>query len=137
MEMLRQKGLHEWACETARREGQPRAKIAEIHQSYGDQCYRKRAYDQAVQAYMKTIDLEMPIEPLIDARSSVSELVESLTAALTIPTPEPKDAMEDASAMVLEVEASELSSRTPAFSVTLKLPVLTAPAASEETSPID
>eukprot|EP00397_Hematodinium_sp_SG-2012_P004076 GEMP01004087.1.p1 GENE.GEMP01004087.1~~GEMP01004087.1.p1 ORF type:complete len:914 (+),score=208.06 GEMP01004087.1:66-2744(+) len=60
--MLQNKRMFELAAEIATRENLPKEDIANIYSLHGDLLYEKRAFDQALAVYMKTIDLELPLE---------------------------------------------------------------------------
>jgi hypothetical protein len=63
LEILIGKNMFEWAAELALRNGAPAEKVAEIYRQHGDRQFEKRAYDQALAVYMKTVDLGLPLEP--------------------------------------------------------------------------
>lgn len=63
LEILVQKRMFEWAAEIALQGGAPPETTAEIYRMHGDSFFEKRAYDQALAVYMKTVDLGLPLEP--------------------------------------------------------------------------
>ncbi|CEM18634.1 unnamed protein product [Vitrella brassicaformis CCMP3155] len=71
LDILVKKRLFEWATEVALREHQPREVLQEVHRLHGDWLYDKRAFDQAIQVYTKTIGCVEPsyvIEKYLDAQ---------------------------------------------------------------------
>jgi len=63
LDILVKKRMFEWASEVARLGEAPSQARAEIYRQHGDALFEKRAYDQALTIYMKTVDLKLPLEP--------------------------------------------------------------------------
>mmetsp|Transcript_68179 Transcript_68179/g.134654 ORF Transcript_68179/g.134654 Transcript_68179/m.134654 type:complete len:952 (-) Transcript_68179:67-2922(-) len=63
LDILVKKRMFEWAAETALRGGAAPSAAAEIYRQHGDALFEKRAYDQALAVYTKTVDLGLPLEP--------------------------------------------------------------------------
>lgn len=60
---LVERRFFDWASEIALQEGAPKENVAEVYRLHGDAFYEKRDYHKALEIYMKTVDLELPIEP--------------------------------------------------------------------------
>eukprot|EP00928_Gymnodinium_smaydae_P015516 TRINITY_DN15739_c0_g1_i3.p1 TRINITY_DN15739_c0_g1~~TRINITY_DN15739_c0_g1_i3.p1 ORF type:complete len:767 (-),score=132.22 TRINITY_DN15739_c0_g1_i3:64-2364(-) len=63
LDVLVKKRMFEWAAEVGLRAGAPTETICDIYRQHGDALFEKRAYDQALAVYMKTVDLGLPLEP--------------------------------------------------------------------------
>lgn len=63
LDILVKKRMFEWAAEIALQGGAPAEATAEIYRQHGDALFEKRAYDQALAVYTKTVDLGLPLEP--------------------------------------------------------------------------
>lgn len=63
LDILVKKRMFEWAAEIALQGGAPPETTADIYRMHGDSFFEKRAYDQALAVYMKTVDLGLPLEP--------------------------------------------------------------------------
>lgn len=63
LDILVKKRMFEWAAEIGLTNGATPESIADIHKLHGDALFEKRAYDQALAVYTKTIDLGLPLEP--------------------------------------------------------------------------
>lgn len=60
---LVERRFFDWASEIALQEGAPKESVAEVYRLHGDAFYEKRDYHKALEIYMKTVDLDLPIEP--------------------------------------------------------------------------
>lgn len=63
LKILVSKRMFEWAASIALQRGAPGEATADIYKQHGDALFTKRAYDQALDVYMKTVDLGLPLEP--------------------------------------------------------------------------
>eukprot|EP00913_Durusdinium_trenchii_P026703 g25052.t2 len=63
LDVLVKKRMFEWAAEVALTSNGAPEVTAEIYRQHGDALFEKRAYDQALQIYAKTVDLGLPLEP--------------------------------------------------------------------------
>ncbi|CAK0852134.1 unnamed protein product, partial [Prorocentrum cordatum] len=63
LDILLKKRMFEWAAEVAIQGGSPGETVADIYRQHGDALFEKRAYDQALVVYAKTIGLGLPLEP--------------------------------------------------------------------------
>lgn len=63
LDILLKKRMFEWAADIGLREGSPSETIADIYRQHGDALFEKRAYDQALAVYIKTVELGLPLEP--------------------------------------------------------------------------
>jgi len=63
LDILVKKRMFEWAAEIAVKGGAAPETTADIYRRHGDALFEKRAYDQALAVYMKTVDLGLPLEP--------------------------------------------------------------------------
>jgi len=63
LEILVNRRMFEWAAEIGLQGGEPAEGVAEIYRLHGDALFEKRAYDQALAVYSKTVDLGLPLEP--------------------------------------------------------------------------
>mmetsp|Transcript_806 Transcript_806/g.1205 ORF Transcript_806/g.1205 Transcript_806/m.1205 type:complete len:952 (-) Transcript_806:33-2888(-) len=63
LDILVKKRMFEWAAEIALRSNASSENIADIYRQHGDALFEKRAYDQALAVYTKTVDLGLPLEP--------------------------------------------------------------------------
>jgi len=63
LDVLLKKRMFEWAAEVGLQCGAPAETICDIYRQHGDALFEKRAYDQALAVYTKTVDLGLPLEP--------------------------------------------------------------------------
>mmetsp|Transcript_49382 Transcript_49382/g.147482 ORF Transcript_49382/g.147482 Transcript_49382/m.147482 type:complete len:934 (+) Transcript_49382:102-2903(+) len=63
LDILVKKRMFEWAADIARLGDAPAETRAEIYRQHGDALFEKRAYDQALTVYTRTVDLKLPLEP--------------------------------------------------------------------------
>lgn len=63
LDVLVKKRMFEWAAEVALTSKAAPEVTAEIYRQHGDALFEKRAYDQALQIYSKTVELGLPLEP--------------------------------------------------------------------------
>lgn len=63
LDVLVKKRMFEWAAEVALKNVAPAEVTADIYRQHGDALFEKRAYDQALAIYAKTVDLGLPLEP--------------------------------------------------------------------------
>lgn len=63
LDSLVKKRFFDWAAKVAQRNGASSEERSEIYRQHGDALFEKRAYDHALEVYMKTVDLGLPLEP--------------------------------------------------------------------------
>jgi len=63
LNILVKKRMFEWAAEIGTRSGAPAESVSDIYRQHGDALFEKRAYDQALAIYSKTVDMGLPLEP--------------------------------------------------------------------------
>eukprot|EP00440_Ansanella_granifera_P064033 gb/GFBE01069423.1/.p1 GENE.gb/GFBE01069423.1/~~gb/GFBE01069423.1/.p1 ORF type:complete len:731 (+),score=200.95 gb/GFBE01069423.1/:1-2193(+) len=63
LDILIKKRMFEWAAEVALKSDAAPEVTADIYRQHGDALFEKRAYDQALAIYAKTVDLGLPLEP--------------------------------------------------------------------------
>mmetsp|Transcript_40965 Transcript_40965/g.92105 ORF Transcript_40965/g.92105 Transcript_40965/m.92105 type:complete len:934 (+) Transcript_40965:110-2911(+) len=63
LDILVKKRMFEWAEQIGLHGGASAELSADIYRQHGDALFEKRAYDQALAVYTKTVDLGLPLEP--------------------------------------------------------------------------
>eukprot|EP00439_Symbiodinium_sp_Y106_P072239 s538_g13.t1 len=63
LDVLVRKRMFEWAAEVALSCNAAPEVTADIYRQHGDALFEKRAYDQALGVYVKTVELGLPLEP--------------------------------------------------------------------------
>eukprot|EP00929_Paragymnodinium_shiwhaense_P090790 TRINITY_DN50899_c0_g1_i1.p1 TRINITY_DN50899_c0_g1~~TRINITY_DN50899_c0_g1_i1.p1 ORF type:complete len:959 (+),score=317.64 TRINITY_DN50899_c0_g1_i1:203-3079(+) len=63
LDVLIKKRMFEWAAEVGIQGGASAETICDIYRQHGDALFEKRAYDQALAVYAKTVDVGLPLEP--------------------------------------------------------------------------
>ncbi|CAE7683870.1 VPS11, partial [Symbiodinium pilosum] len=63
LDVLVQKRMFEWAAEVALSCNAAPEVTADLYRQHGDALFEKRAYDQALSVYVKTVELGLPLEP--------------------------------------------------------------------------
>lgn len=62
LEVLARKRLFEWAAILVEKESLDTAAMCRIYKLHGDALYEKRMYDHALQVYLKSVDVDLPLE---------------------------------------------------------------------------